>query len=487
MPRRMSTALVLVVMAALLGACAPSVEQLQEDRDVAALAEVLASHTEAEVRADAAAALGAIGDADGADALVAALSDPEASVRRAAAGALGSLRDPATVEALGAALGDADPDVRVAAVASLDRIADDADPSIVRSELLAIFGVGSTDDRIAAARLLGTSGIGDLEALGPLLDGVDDADAGVQAAAADAAALVIEELGTASDQALIVALTDGGPNARALAARSLAASVDPAAVEPLLMALGDEDAGVRDAAAGSLSSVLVNLPDPVAVQSLVTAIRELPEPASAAAKERFEEVLVAMGPQRAVAALSTVEVGDRWLAIALGVPESDLAAALSLGGIRLDSVADIEAVAAAVAGGEPSAATAAYDGSESFHPTMYFVQEGTALSRPGLDLEWEPMATRFLELVVVQDEINWQQIQECPYNGPSIIRYRGTQTVRVLAARDGSLVASRAFQGTDPRACQPTEDYWLTELYGEDPDLAGITEWLESIVHPPTP
>lgn len=584
-PGRISKAFVLVVVAALLGACAPSVEQLQEDRDVAALSEVLGSDTEADVRADAAVALGAIGDADGVDALVAALGDPDASVRRAAAGALGVLRDPAAVEplltalgdadaevraaatdalasimerleadgnvpalvgilqadapadlradaaaALGSiggsdgtaalvsaledtegavrwaaaralgqlrdpealtplitALGDADTNVRAAAAASLDRIAGGADSSVVRSELLAIFRDGSTDERIAAAGLLGTSGVGDLEALGPLLTAVDDPDAGVQAAAANAAALIIEELGTSSDRVLIVTLSAGGPNARALAARSLATSVDSSAVEPLLMALGDEDAGVRDAAAGSLSSVLVHLPDGQAVQSLVAAIRALPDGASAAAEERLAEVLVAMGPQRAVAALSTVEVGDRWLAIALGVPESDLAAALQTAGIRLDAVADIEAVAAAVAGGEPSAATATYDGSDAFHPAMFFVHEGTALRRPGLNLEWEPMAIRHLELVVVEDDISWQQIQECLYNGPSIIRYRGTQTVRVLAARDGTLVASRTFQGTDPRACQPTEDYWLTELYGEEPDLAGMTEWLESIIHPPTP
>jgi len=83
------------------------------------LAEVLASESDAHVRAAAAGALGLVGGGNAPAALVAATTDPEVAVRRAALKALGSFDDPTTGEAIVASTEDDDRETALRAAEAL--------------------------------------------------------------------------------------------------------------------------------------------------------------------------------------------------------------------------------------------------------------------------------------------------------------------------------------------------------------------------------
>jgi hypothetical protein len=92
---------------------------------------------------------------------------------------------------------------------------------------------------------------------------------------------------------------------------------------------------------------------------------------------------------------------------------------------------------------------------------------------------------------VVERPVVWQSIEVCEYwsggvPAPPITRFVGSVTVQVIAASDGHVVAEQAFVGTEPRACEDNEPYWLEELSGELPDLASLAiPWIATFVHPP--
>ncbi|HET7049826.1 MAG TPA: HEAT repeat domain-containing protein [Solirubrobacteraceae bacterium] len=87
------------------------------------LAEVLASDSDARVRAAAASALGIAGGGNAPAALVAATSDPEVQVRRAAVRALGFFDDPTTGDALEERTEDEDREVALRAAGALVALA----------------------------------------------------------------------------------------------------------------------------------------------------------------------------------------------------------------------------------------------------------------------------------------------------------------------------------------------------------------------------
>jgi HEAT repeat protein len=83
------------------------------------LADVLASDSDARVRAAAAASLGIAGGGSAPPALVAATTDPDDNVRRSAVKALGSFDDPTTADSLDARTEDDDREVAIRAAESL--------------------------------------------------------------------------------------------------------------------------------------------------------------------------------------------------------------------------------------------------------------------------------------------------------------------------------------------------------------------------------
>jgi HEAT repeat protein len=88
------------------------------------LAGVLASDSDARVRAATAAALGIVGGGDAPDALVAATTDPDDHVRRSAVRALGSFDDPDTCETLDERTEDEDRETALRAAEALLKLAD---------------------------------------------------------------------------------------------------------------------------------------------------------------------------------------------------------------------------------------------------------------------------------------------------------------------------------------------------------------------------
>jgi HEAT repeat protein len=86
---------------------------------VPSLAEVVETDDNQQVRREAVAALGAIGDKRGANALVAALSDPNGDVRRAAVVAIGEIGEPSAIEEVVSMLEDDDEAVRQATAFAL--------------------------------------------------------------------------------------------------------------------------------------------------------------------------------------------------------------------------------------------------------------------------------------------------------------------------------------------------------------------------------
>jgi HEAT repeat protein len=149
------------------------IEKLKEKKDVAGLIKAL-SHKDAEVRQEAAEALGEIKDKRAIEPLIATLADEEEYVRGEAASALGVIRDKRAVEPLIAALADEEAYVRGASAFSLGEINDKkAVEPLIDSLKDEEGGV-----RSKAAEALGQ--LGDERAVEPLIKALDDEDKIVQ-------------------------------------------------------------------------------------------------------------------------------------------------------------------------------------------------------------------------------------------------------------------------------------------------------------------
>jgi hypothetical protein len=267
-------------------------------------------------------------------------------------------------------------------------------------------------------------------------------------------------------------------------------------IVPLLQVQADPAGAqaARDTATQSLAGLLAAMADDRAVAGLLAATRA--QTVAAGADATLRQYLAGIGPDRAAAAVLTASAGDAWLAVALGVPPEQLATETRRRGIQLDPPALINSTATLARAGQPIPGTHPYQPSDGYHPAVLLSAGAGPLDAPSA--QWAPTAVRFLELVVVIDQINrtGEQIETCDYqpNDPtvpagSITRYHMTQTVRVISTTDAHIVAEQTFKGADPDTCHDVEVFPqsfpnITRV-GDPPDLTAATPWLESIIHPP--
>jgi hypothetical protein len=160
---------------------------------------------DANVRAEAASALGELYDEHGVEPLMEALKDEDARVRMKAAYALGVLQDERAVEPLMEALKDEDAKVRVTVVWHLARLGGDfrRDEEIA-GPLIEMLRDVDADVRSQAAYVLG--GVRDERAVEPLIEALKDPDVGVAGPAATSLGRLKDERAV---EPLIEALKDG--------------------------------------------------------------------------------------------------------------------------------------------------------------------------------------------------------------------------------------------------------------------------------------
>ncbi len=361
-PTLLLTLLVLLVTMSAIAGCTPNIERLEQKQDVERLISAL-EHKNAEVREDAARALGQIGDPRAVEPLIAALKDGDDGVRVGAAAALRAFDDVHAIEALITALKDEDQDVRCVAATSLGEIGDQraVEPLIAVFELrdfassyaakalgkigdpravellIAALNDENWDYRFSIAEALGR--IGDPRAVEPLRTLLNDEDGNVRksvilaldnlgwypANQKDGASYwaihgeweIPFELDSMSVTQLITVLYHPESEMRQAAAQKLGQDGDPRAVEPLIVALKDNDLdeGVHQSAVEALGKI-----GEPAVEPLIATLKDRNFPSSYAIEalgqigEPAVEPLIAAFMDEdfpsAYAALALGEIGD---------------------------------------------------------------------------------------------------------------------------------------------------------------------------------
>ena len=222
---------------------------------------------EESVRAQAAKALGAIGDASSVPQLVAALNDPQPSVRGACAESLGKMRAIASVPALAQKLSDPEACVAVKCAQALWRIErkpDLAVPVLIRA--LRDRRAGSD-----AKFVLGEIGAAAKDAVPALVQSLREERVARPLRTPPSAALALGRIGAPAVPELISELTNGHSEVRTSAAIALGFIGNPAhdAAPHLMPLLADKNLEVRQAAALALGAIE---PDN---RELVPALKEL--------------------------------------------------------------------------------------------------------------------------------------------------------------------------------------------------------------------
>ena len=204
--------------------------------------------------------------------LLEALRDGDAAIRRAAAGALSEMGPDAgpAVPALIEALKDVDASVRSLAANALGKTRD------ARSFELLITSLSDIDPgvRVAAADALGR--IGDVRSIEPLIARLEDGHWKVRSRAEKALGGIVASAAGPPASALTAALRSPNRDVRGGAAGALSRLGAEHAVDPLVIALGDSDHGVRVRAAVALRNIAKETQDKAklepAVPPLITAL-----------------------------------------------------------------------------------------------------------------------------------------------------------------------------------------------------------------------
>lgn len=123
-----------------------------------------------------------------------------------------------------------------------------------------------------------------------------------------------------------------------------------------------------------------------------------------------------------------------------------------------------------------------YPSEGSIHPVAMVAGEATDVVAKQVPSSWTPANVFETELIAQVGESAQSVIEECPYNGPNIIRYRYATAVTLYSATSGQQIADVTLRGADPRECQQSEPWDLTELHGEAVSTDEIISWLDQYV-----
>jgi HEAT repeat protein len=242
-------------------------------------------------RIRAAQTLGLLRDPAALPALVAAARDERESLRAAALLALGEIGGPSVLEVLRLGLADASSTVRQQAILALGRVREPESAPLV----LPLLAEEDPRLRFAAVRALGQ--IGNPEAVGHLLPLLAEPRKELRFAA-------VEALGgiraPSAVRPLMEVLRDADRNLRRAAAESLGDIGDPQAAGALLVALEDEHWSVRCAAAAALGRI----GSPKAVPALVARVDDPDATVRRAAVGALGEIRDAGAAGRLLAALA---------------------------------------------------------------------------------------------------------------------------------------------------------------------------------------
>ncbi len=234
-----------------------NIDLLRAEEDLDGLIEALGSD-DGLTRQRAALARGDLGRVEGAEPLIRALGDPMTAVREAAADSL-ALLGSAAVGPLAGLIEHPEASGRYEEPGPPGGTATVTGPGGRPWEVEARRDLR----RVYAAAILGE--IADPAAVRPLVRALRDASDDLRCQASGALA----KFGSGAVEPLTAMFTDPNPEVRIVAAGVLGDTGDPAAVEPLVRALGDRDTDVRGAAGGAL----VRLGD-AAVDQLIGATKD---------------------------------------------------------------------------------------------------------------------------------------------------------------------------------------------------------------------
>lgn len=199
-------------------------------------------------RQAAALSLGAVGDNRAVTPLLSALDEGNYELKREVIIALGDIGDERAIPALGTILNDAQAQWQLAWLAA-EALAKIGSPAV--DHLLPVLR-NNGDNQVRQAAAISLGGTGDLRAVEPLIDALDDASGGVRANAA----LALGRLGDKrAVKPIIKLLADDNPSRRQSAVIALGDLGDARAVKPLLGRFQDESPEVRLAAARSLARI----------------------------------------------------------------------------------------------------------------------------------------------------------------------------------------------------------------------------------------
>ncbi len=222
----------------------PNIERFEANKDVEGLIKAL-KYKDADVRWEAAMALGKIGDERAVEPLIQALrEDKDVPVRALASGALGMIRDKRAVEPLIQALINEDMDVRKLAAEALGKIGKPAVESLLQL-------LKDEDKLVQGLAAGGLIEVRDINALELLIQALKDEDSFVRGIAATTLIMI----GKPAVEPLIQALINEDKFVRENAAKALGEIRDPRAVKSLTDALKDEDNNVRTVAEEALEKI----------------------------------------------------------------------------------------------------------------------------------------------------------------------------------------------------------------------------------------
>ena len=223
----------------------------------------------------------------------------EVGVRKVAATTLGKIGDPRALSTLAIALGDQDADVRVAATDALVKFGTQA------VEWLIVIALPDVRSRAAAIEALVRIGTSTTERL---ITALRDQDPIIRQAA-DEALRIIDPKWPQSEVAqrqiteFIAALNDADWNVREGAVKALGEISGPAALEPLVFRLSDEDSRVRLAAAEALKNKVPDWPQTQSAKQHLPKFFTALQDTDWNVRERAVEVLGKIGDFNAVDAL----------------------------------------------------------------------------------------------------------------------------------------------------------------------------------------